>query len=476
MALAMLLRGNVRGSVLTLGWMWLLGMLCGGAFDSLPTTLFGVGRRHIRYEGSCEPGFEAVELAFRRHFDLGVERQAQCVAYVNGRKVVDICGAVDAPSTRDYGADTIQYIFSTSKAVTSIVLAMLVDRGRIAYEQAVADVWPEFAQHGKGDITLAELLRHEAGCAVLEPPLPVADLTTERIKQGAASDALAAMVPSWPKGRGVRREYHPETRGLLLNEVVRRIDSRKRTVREFVADEIARPLGVSDSLYVGAPDEADHRVAPVTPFPLVWGALHAALPSALGGLTCFDPIVFTLVHLMPLVRLRPVSREKPSFAIDPARPSGYPHDTFNLGRYNDVAARRAEVPSSNMHASARALARVGAAVAAACSGEALDAAALLSQRGAQEAHARPVTLPTWFHVTTSFTNAGFNVFSLPHGLAERGGFVGWMGLGGSILLWHPKRNMSFAYTCTGFEVCDNRRSQVLQQVFLHCCADLERSA
>ena len=130
------------------------------------------------------------------------------------------------------------------------------------------------------------------------------------------------------------------------------------------------------------------------------------------------------------------------------------------------------MPSSNYHASARALARVGAAVAASCRARDLDGTRLLSPEGAALAHASCVVLPTWFHVTTCFNNAGLNVFSLPDGLAERGGFVGWMGLGGSIVLWHPERDMAFAYTCTGLEVCDNRRSQLLQQAFLRCAEAL----
>ena len=133
-------------------------------------------------------------------------------------------------------------MISTSKAVTSVLVAMLADRKRISYETRLAEVWPEFGQHGKDQITLSQLMRHEAGCVVLCPPLPIADLQTERIKQGAASDVLASMIPKWPKGPG-SRQYHPETRGLLVNEVIRRVDNGSRTAREFLEEEVATPLG-----------------------------------------------------------------------------------------------------------------------------------------------------------------------------------------------------------------------------------------
>ena len=112
---ALLAAGNLSGSFLTLCSMVALGKLCGGAFDSLGATLFGIRRRRARYESKCDSGYEAIERAFRHNFDTGMERQAQCVAYVGGKKVVDLCGAVDDEQCSDYGPDSLQYVFRRAR-------------------------------------------------------------------------------------------------------------------------------------------------------------------------------------------------------------------------------------------------------------------------------------------------------------------------------------------------------------------------
>ena len=97
--------------IIVLCLMVCLGLLCGGAFDSLTATLFGFNRRQARYEGMCAPGFEACRSTFQRHFELGVERQAQCVAYIDGKKVVDLCGAIDDDMMQGYNSDSLQHVF-----------------------------------------------------------------------------------------------------------------------------------------------------------------------------------------------------------------------------------------------------------------------------------------------------------------------------------------------------------------------------
>jgi hypothetical protein len=98
------------------------------------------------------------------------------------------------------------------------VLALLHSRQLLDYDERVATYWPEFAQAGKEDITVRQLLAHQAGLFAFDERVDaevVADL-----------DRLAGVMerqrPIWPPGE--RQAYHAITLGFYENELVRRID------------------------------------------------------------------------------------------------------------------------------------------------------------------------------------------------------------------------------------------------------------
>ena len=99
---------------------------------------------------------------------------------------------------------------------------MLVDRGLLDYGAKVAKYWPEFGQNGKQDLTIADLMRHEAGLHGLDRPLTAAQLSRASIKANQAGRWLALETPHW--SQTTHRAYHGLTRALFLNEVVRRVD------------------------------------------------------------------------------------------------------------------------------------------------------------------------------------------------------------------------------------------------------------
>jgi CubicO group peptidase (beta-lactamase class C family) len=183
--------------------------------------------------------------------------------YVKGKVVVDLVGVHDRNSFigRSYAKESIQNIFSSSKAVTSIVVAMLVDRGYISYETPIANVWPEFAQNNKGDITLEDLMRHETGLQKFPFSLTAEELGRDKLKVDKAvsqqiASAKSACTPHKKSrlrqrrksGTVVTRSYHALTRGWIVNEICMKVDPFGRTVGEFLRDEIASPLGISVSL------------------------------------------------------------------------------------------------------------------------------------------------------------------------------------------------------------------------------------
>jgi len=127
--------------------------------------------------GEVDEGYGKVADAFRRNLSSGGEVGAAFAVYRDGRKVVDLWGGYRNGITREpWQQDTIVNVFSTTKGVSSLAVALAASRGLISYDAKVADYWPEFAQAGKGEITVRQLLAHQAGLSAIKPPLTMQDL------------------------------------------------------------------------------------------------------------------------------------------------------------------------------------------------------------------------------------------------------------------------------------------------------------
>src|SRR3712207_2937656 len=137
--------------------------------------------------GSVAHGFEPVRRAFERNLASGRELGAACAAYVGGEKVVDLWGGVrDARSGARWDEDTLVLVYSTSKGLAAMTLALLHSRGLLDYDERVAAYWPEFAQNGKESVTVRQLLAHEAGLPVIDEPLD-AEVLADHDQIGRAS-------------------------------------------------------------------------------------------------------------------------------------------------------------------------------------------------------------------------------------------------------------------------------------------------
>lgn len=149
--------------------------------------------------GDVEEGYGKVADAFRRNLNSGREVGAAVAVYRDGRKVVDLWGGFRNGITRaPWQQDTLVNVFSTTKGVASLAVAVAVSRGLISYDAKVADYWPEFAQAGKDAITVRQLLAHQAGLSAIKPLLTLTDLT----EPTRMSAKLAAQAPAWTPGHG----------------------------------------------------------------------------------------------------------------------------------------------------------------------------------------------------------------------------------------------------------------------------------
>jgi CubicO group peptidase (beta-lactamase class C family) len=208
-----------------------------------------------RIGGDVDEGYGKVADVFRRNLSSGQEVGAAVAVYRGGKKVVDLWGGYRNGITKEpWQENTLVTVFSTTKGVASLAVAVAASRGVISYDAKVADYWPEFAHAGKELVTVRQLLSHQAGLPVVSPPLTLHDLANP-INMSAK---LAAQRPAWTPG--ARHGYHAITLGCYEGELIRRTDPAGRSLGQFFADELAKPLGLD--FYIGLPASVDrNRVA-----------------------------------------------------------------------------------------------------------------------------------------------------------------------------------------------------------------------
>jgi CubicO group peptidase (beta-lactamase class C family) len=214
-----------------------------------------VGRPAPPYEPWVAPGFEEVREEFVRNFAERGEIGAAVAAYWRGDQVVDLWGGRRTPTgDAPWSEDTMVLVNSTTKGIAAMTIAVANSRGWIDYDGRVAEYWPEFAQNGKQEVTVRQVLSHEAGLVWIDEPLHFEDLRD----LDHVADALARQKPAWEPG--TRHGYHAMTIGLYMQELIRHVDPAHRTLGRFFAEEIAGPLGIE--FYIGLPPEIpDERLA-----------------------------------------------------------------------------------------------------------------------------------------------------------------------------------------------------------------------
>jgi CubicO group peptidase (beta-lactamase class C family) len=211
--------------------------------------------------GRVEPGFEEVREEFVRNFKKRGEIGAACAIYHEGKKVVDLWGGYrDRKKGLPWEGDTLALVLSVSKGVCGMALAIAHSRGLLDYDEKVATYWPEFAQQGKKNVTVRQLISHQAGLAVIDErlyPKVLADLD-------ATAAAIAKQKPAWEPG--TRHGYHVISLGFFESELMRRIDPQHRSISQFIQDELIGPLNEGE-FYIGTPaDIPEDRIAKLKDF------------------------------------------------------------------------------------------------------------------------------------------------------------------------------------------------------------------
>ena len=433
--------------------------------------MFSAVNKKVQIHGAVNRGFESVRQLFEQQLHTMAERQVQLCVYHKGAKVVDLWA--DLSGGEQFSADSLVNVFSSGKSLEAIAIASLVDKGLISYDAKITDYWPEFGANGKADLTVADLMRHEAGLANFDTSLDIKDLFADNIKQNTIGRIIEQQTSNYERAGNGRREYHALTRGWIVNELFRRVDPQRRTIGEYLREDISGPLD-ADVVVGASPDELK-RVTPVKALGFGYQLMQSLLPRFMGRRIVHNifQILRRLIALMPAL-LRSAAGGPPPPLVG----------MKTLDFFNDHDFSRGETPSANAKCSARGLAKVAAMLAA---GGRLDGREYLGETGWHAMHAHPLEASLGPLLMTRFTQGGVDCFKpCPDGVPRlerefnegREGFFGWMGLGGALFQWHPELEIGFAFVPTSLHVLDllNERGKRYQAEVLRCARELAREA
>jgi len=376
--------------------------------------------------GYVAPGFEEVKEEYIRNYTDRKENGSAIAIYYKGEKVVDLWGGYrDALTKSKWEEDTKVIVFSTTKGLAAMCLAMANSNGWLDYDEKVATYWPEFAQNGKENITVRQLLAHEAGLCLVDEIFEIEDLADFEY----IADIMARQKPLWEPGE--KHGYHLSTMGMYMNELMRCVDPDGRSIGQFFAEEIAKPLDLD--FYIGLPDTIpDEELAKVY------------YPS-------IGQFIFNM-NKMP-EKMRKDFRNKKSIL----------YLSFKIPEKfspNSRVTQSVEMPSGNGIGDARSIAKVYSVFA----------------RGAKELGLKEETLNLITQPASVPQNGAFDIVMGLDTYGNNQKVFGTPGAGGSYGFADPEKEIGYAYVMSkmGLYLVNDPREVALREAMYRCVERIEK--
>lgn len=310
------------------------------------------------------------------------------------------------------------------KGVTAVIAAQCVARGEISYDTKVSQVWPEFGNNGKELLTFRDLLGHRAGLPAIRKRLAPGAM----MSWSTMTDALASERPWWEPGK--KHGYHVNTFGFLVGEVIRRATG--FTVGQLIARDVAQPLHAD--IYLGAEASLHSRMADFE-----WPG---------------DP--------MPEEEPPGLSEDQLMQINTYYNPSGL----SGAGVVNSPEWRSAEMPSTNMHASARGVAALYTVLAYGGTHNNVSVlpSSVLSQAVTEVSKGEDVVLGR----VSRFAH-GFQIPLPERGFGPNPEAFGHFGAGGSVGFCDPVAKVGFGYVMNQMGPrWQNPRNKALMEALYSC--------
>lgn len=328
-----------------------------------------------------------------------------------------------------------------------------MEQGLLDYSTKISQYWPEFAQGNKENVTLQQLMTHTSGVGFI-------DSHQMSQKDLADLDSLSTILASQPHNfnGNPKKSYHAVTRGWYLNEIVRRVDPRHRTIGRIVAEEIAPEYNVEYYLSVNS-KSLYSRVANIYTYPLVRLLAKMLLPKWMIS----EPLHAVFEGMMEKGSVG----YKTFIETSPDRSQPQAWNNFDMVRY--------EGPSYNGITNSKSAAKLAAIMAnrgkplsdpKSNNNYTLTEPTLISTETYSLITKRlPTEHDEALHENITSTVGGFGSFRL-EGL-EDVEFLGWGGSGGSVTLWNEELKIGFGFVMNAFHTSllgDKRSLKMLREV------------
>ena len=292
----------------------------------------------INVTGECDPKFSEIQDIFQEAVSSGFDTGANIAIEHQGKMVVNLIGGYkDREGTDPWTNKTILNVFSTTKAITAICIARLVDQGKLDLSKNVSDYWPEYACEGKENTKVSDFMCHRAGMFGFQGGMPDFELSD----WDSWTNALASQAPF--RVPGTSQGYHALTYGWLVGEIIRRIDG--RSVGKYFEEEIAQPFGID--FKIGLNDEDLDRCSDILADPRSESMILKLLP-------------YMPDFLLP-DQLKLIKGILKGGDYQVAFQSFEDQDLTNTSEW-----RQAEIPSANGHGTAESLAKLFGILSTGC--------------------------------------------------------------------------------------------------------------
>jgi CubicO group peptidase (beta-lactamase class C family) len=185
----------------------------------------------------AEGRYPGCQIAIARHGRLLLERT--------------VGHARTVPGPVKAAPDTLWLLYSNTKVIVATALWRLCEDGVFGFDDRVSDHLPDFARHGKRDVTILQVITHQGG-------FPNAAMTREGWTDRAARRAAVCdFTLEWTPGS--RIEYHGLSAHWVLAALIEHWTG--ADFRDHVRTSVIEPLGLGRDLYMGLPPEQDTRVS-----------------------------------------------------------------------------------------------------------------------------------------------------------------------------------------------------------------------
>ena len=392
--------------------------------------------------------YDSVLDAFRGNFLDGREEGAQIAVTVDGALVLDAQGGKDEESI----FKDITMIFSSTKVVEGLAIAMLVDRGVLEYDAPIAQYWPEFGDAFSKTITVAQLMKHEAGLEQFHKLITVAEAVeifkdVGKIENYLLHSGVVKLDKDVANGER-RTRYHAVTRGMFVDLLIYKVTGKRG--RDFIHEEIVAKFGPEVDFDVGCPDDKQHRVRKCVPAQHLALTIFELFLHRVGFISRFvhpgpgaselDLEVYNRHYLdsneIEMTETRIVNRKHHAFT------SLIMISDIGLGApylANSPVFRSIPLLSSNGISNARSMALIAAELA--CGG-----GRLLSPQGLAKAMEGDETrFDEVLFQKVCYSNCGWSKNKFGQD------WIGWAGSGGSLFVFSTKYRSSLAYIPTRLE-------------------------